>query len=84
MSSDPAIRERLLENLKRCGGSVYGSTFGEAVRKVLPEGSTMNQAKVAMNSLAYSSRRTRQVLIRRTGGNPGIDGGFGGYHVTSL
>lgn len=84
MSSDPKIREELLENLARCGGSVYGSTFGEAVRKVLPEGSTMNQAKHAMNSLAHPKVGKRQVSIRRTGSNPGIGGDFGGYHVTFL
>ena len=84
MASDPEIREGLLENLERHGGAVYGSTFGEVVRKVLPQGSSMNQAKTALNSLAYSSQRPRQVTIRRTGSDPGISGTFGGYHVVRL
>lgn len=84
MSSDPKVREELLENLKRCGGSVYGSTFGEVVRKVRPEGRTMNQAKLAMNSLAHPRSGKPQVSIRRTGNNLGIGGDFGGYHITSL
>lgn len=84
MPSDPAIREGLVENLRQAGGSVYGRTFGAAVRKILPAGVSMSKGKRAMNSLAHTTARPRQATIRRTGGIYGISDSYGGYHITQL
>lgn len=82
MASNPAVRDELVANLRLSGGSVYGQSFGTAVRKVRPSGASMAEAKRAMNSLAYSTDRQPQVSIRKTGQQSGISTGHGGYHIT--
>lgn len=84
MASNPAIREGILKNLRLRGGSVYGSTRAEVVERVKPKGVSMSQAMVALNSLAYTTNRPRQIVIHRTGESSGIDGGSGGFHVCCL
>lgn len=65
MASDPAIRQAMLEGLQACGGEVSGATYGEVVELLAPVGVSMTKAKVALNSLAYTNQRPRQVVIDR-------------------
>ena len=65
MASDPAIRQAMLEELQACGGVMSGSSYGELADCLAPEGVSMSSAKAALNSLAYTTARPRQVALAR-------------------
>lgn len=65
MASDPVVRQAMLEELVACGKSVSGSTYGDVVGQLAPEGVSFTQAKAALNSLAYTTARPRLITIKR-------------------
>lgn len=65
MASDPVVREAILAELRSNGSVVSGPTYGDVVEQLAPWGVSQTKAKAALNSLAYTTARPREVSIAR-------------------
>lgn len=82
MASDPDIREAVLRALQQCGGKVTGASYGNVAAKLQPQGASVAKTKLALNSLAHSTKHPRVVKLARR--RPDVHGMPGEVVVTAL